>query len=105
MKSKNLIKETFKVVKPFLISLKKEKWVKGIVLLGGLGKRSFIDKFSDIDISVFTSKKDKTKVPLPFEFHYFIKRRILEFNIRQIVLEDEFGKVWEEGKKKHIQEQ
>jgi len=99
MKSKNLIEETYKVIEPFLISLKKEKWVKGIVLLGGLGKRRFIDKFSDLDISIFTSEEDKEKFPLPFEFHYYLKSRVLEFNIHQIVLEKEFDKVLEEGKK------
>jgi len=99
MENKNIVKQTLKEIEPFLTSLKKERWVKGIVLLGGLGRRNFIDKFSDIDISIFTSEKDKSKFPLPFEFHYYLKNRVLEFNIHQVVLEKEYDKSWEEGKK------
>lgn len=99
MKTENLFDVTLKEIEPFLKSLKKEKWVKGIVLLGGIGKRKFIDRFSDIDLSVVISKKDKKQFPLPFEFHYFINNKILEFNIHQLILEDEKKRKWDEGKK------
>jgi len=89
MKTKNIIGEIEKIVAPFLIKLKKQDYVAGVVLLGGLGKRRFIDEFSDIDILVFIWKTHTLKFPLPFEFHYNQDGRFMEFNIHQKVLENE----------------
>ena len=99
MKTKNIKKEIKKDIEPFLKKLKKQDYVIGIVLLGGVGKRGFIDEFSDIDLTIFTLKKDALKLPLPFEFHHQINKRILEFNIHQQILEnEERAKSWDESK-------
>ncbi|KPJ56537.1 hypothetical protein AMJ49_04650 [Parcubacteria bacterium DG_74_2] len=89
MKTRNIKKEIEKTIKPFLEKLQEQSYIKGIVLLGGLGKRNFIDKYSDIDLTVFISKKDAKKISLPFEFHYQSNGKTLEFNIHQQILEEE----------------
>ena len=100
MNTENIIKEIEKYINPFLVKLKKQPYVIGVVLLGGLGERSFLDSYSDIDLAVFISKKDKKKIFLPFEFHYKIKDKVLEFNIHQNILEyEEKSKDWEDFKK------
>src|SRR3989344_2804334 len=82
MKTKNILKEVEKEINPFLKKLKEQNYVIGIVLLGGLGKRKFIDEFSDIDLTIFTFNKS-----------------ILEFNVHQQVLEKEEQRdSWNESK-------
>ncbi len=99
MKTRNILKEVEKDIKPFLIKLRKQSFVIGIVLLGGVGERKFIDNFSDIDLAVFTLRKNALKFPLPFEFYYKINRRLMEFNIHPQILEKE-EKIdsWDESK-------
>lgn len=89
MKTKNIKKSVRKEIAPFINRLKKEKYIQGVVLLGGLGKRNFLDEYSDVDICAFVGKKDKEKFPLPFEFYFKTKERLLEFNIHQQIIEDE----------------
>ena len=99
MKTKNIKPLIEQVIQPFLDKLSKRDEVLGIVLLGGLGYRDFLDEYSDIDLSVFTTRKGKTKFPLPFEFHYKHKNLRLEFNIHQLVFEDEYeGEKWNTSK-------
>lgn len=99
MKTRNILKEIEKDLSPFLKKLKKQDYVVGIVLLGGLGKRKFLDEFSDIDLTVFTLDKDVLNFPLPFEFHHKLNGRVLEFNIHQQILEEEEQKdSWNESK-------
>ncbi len=99
MKTKNILEEVEKEINPFLKKLKEQDYVVGIVLLGGLGKRKFLDEFSDIDLTVFTFEKNISDFPLPFEFHYQSNGRNLEFNIHQQVLEQEEEKdSWDESK-------
>ncbi len=89
MKTLNIMSEVEKLIEPFLHMLCAKSYVQGVVLLGGLGTRQFMDKFSDIDIAVFTLREDATHFPLPFEFHYRVNERVLEFNIHQLIIEDE----------------
>src|SRR3989344_5104980 len=99
MQTKNILKEIEKEIALFLKKLKKQYYIVGIVLLGGLGKRKFLDEFSDIDLAIFTLKKNVSDFPLPFEFHYKPDGRNLEFNIHQQVLEQEEEKdSWNESK-------
>lgn len=99
MKTKNILKEVEKDIAPFLKKLKKQDYIIGIVLLGGLGKRKFLDEFSDIDLAIFTSKKEAFKFPLPFEFYQEINSSLMEFNIHQQILENEEKKdSWNESK-------
>lgn len=98
-KTTNIKPEIEEIIKPFLERLKNRNEVIGVVLLGGLGKRNFLDEYSDLDIAVFITKEDKAKFPLPFEFHYKYQDRLLEFNIHQLVIEDELeGQKWSTGK-------
>lgn len=99
MKTKNILNEIEEEIKPFLKKLKEQNYIVGIVLLGGLGKRRFLDEFSDIDLAIFTLKKDAFKFPLPFEFHYKINGKLMEFNIHQQILEDEEEKNSWDGSK------
>lgn len=98
MRTRNIKIDLEPIVMDFVkrISLRPE--VLGIVLLGGMGKRNFMDKYSDVDISVFVSSKSNI-LPLPFEFHHKEGEHILEFNIRQLILADEINDEWSTGKK------
>ncbi|MDO8508587.1 MAG: DUF4037 domain-containing protein [Nanoarchaeota archaeon] len=99
MKTKNILKEVEKEINPFLKKLKEQNYVIGIVLLGGLGKRKFIDELSDIDLTIFTFDKNVLDFSLPFEFHYKLNGRVLEFNVHQQVLEKEEQRdSWNESK-------
>ncbi|MCM8808057.1 MAG: nucleotidyltransferase domain-containing protein [Candidatus Omnitrophica bacterium] len=55
LKGENLIKEHFEIAKKVCDDFKKYKSVKGIVILGGIG-RGYSDKYSDIDIIIFTER-------------------------------------------------
>jgi hypothetical protein len=99
MKTKDIKPLIEKEIQPFLERLMGRKEVLGVVLLGGLGKRNFLDEYSDIDISIFIKSKDKLKFSLPFEFHYATKAGNLEFNIHQQIIEEEERKDrWDNGK-------
>lgn len=100
LKTENIKDEIEEIIRPFIEKLAKREEVLSIILLGGLGKRDFLDQFSDVDLSIITSVKCKDKFPLPFEFHYQHESRNIEFNIHQLILEDELNpeNVWNEGK-------
>lgn len=99
-KQENVKAKTEVEIQDFLDRLTRHPSVSGLVLLGGLGTRNYIDQFSDIDIAIFTYEKNIKKVPLPFEFHYLtLSGRILEFNIHQQIIEHEQGAIWDESKK------
>lgn len=56
IKTKNLKKDLKKLIEPFLDKLKKKDEILAVLLLGGLSDnnvRSHLDKFSDIDVSIF----------------------------------------------------
>ncbi len=89
IQTKNILGDIKPAVNAFLQRLRKEQYIQGIVLLGGIGKRQFVDEYSDVDVSIFVFEKDKDKVILPFEFHYKYNGRVLEFNIHQQVIESE----------------
>ena len=99
MKTLNLKQDIERLIEPFLDNLCSKPYVKGVVLLGGLGVRGFMDDFSDVDIAVFTLRQDAIRFPLPFEFHYRAGGRFLEFNIHQLIIEDEEAAAkWEHSK-------
>ncbi len=98
-KTKNINKDIKKDISAFLKRLEACDYIEGIVLLGGLGKRNFSDKFSDIDISLFYNKKIDKNKHLPFEFHYKITDRTYEFNIRELYYQEELKMKWDESKK------
>jgi len=97
------------LVYDFVERLKNKKEVEGIVLLGGLGVRNFLDKHSDVDIAVFVNYQDhELKLPpawLPrFDFHVKLPKPIegiedIEFNVHQQILSAELDHEWDEGKK------
>lgn len=97
MKTKNIKSHLDPIIMDFVTRISQRIEVLGVVLLGGMGKRGFMDKYSDIDISVFVSESGM--FPLPFEFHYQVAGHVLEFNIRQLVLEDEILCDWPAEKK------
>ncbi len=100
LKTKNIKNEIEVFINQFIDNLKTRKEVKAIILLGGLGKRSFIDEFSDVDMSIVTTDSDRSNFPLPFEFHTKFNNRFIEFNIHQLILEEEIkdDNHWGEGK-------
>jgi len=57
LKGQNRIAEFRRIVGELTTQLSKEKKVVGIVLSGGV-VRGFVDKFSDLDVTVFLDKKD-----------------------------------------------
>lgn len=98
-KTKNRKPTIEKIIQPFLDRLAQKDYVEGIILLGGLGKRNFLDKYSDIDISIFYKSNISTKYYLPFEFHLIKGEIRYEFNIHQLFYDKEVDKVWDEGTK------
>lgn len=100
LKTENIKPEIEEIIRPFIEKLTNREEVLGIMLLGGLGKRDFLDQFSDVDLSVIISNKYKDKFPLPFEFHYQHENRNIEFNVHQLILEDELNlnNIWNESK-------
>ena len=75
----------------FVERLKGKKEVEGVVLLGGLGVRNFLDKHSDVDIAVFVDYKECELKILPtwlprFDFHVKLPKPVddiedIEFNV------------------------
>lgn len=98
-RTKNIRPDVKKMVNNFLVNLTNLSEVEGIVLLGGLGKRRFLDNYSDIDIAVFYGNQNLGRKYLPFEFHLQVGAIIYEFNIHQIFLESEVMNDWDESKK------
>lgn len=107
-------------IMPFVERLKSKSEVEGIVLLGGLSNndyRNFMDKFSDVDISIFLSidsnqysehgrLEPKIQEILPawlpnFEFHVPFAENMIEINVHQQIIEFEENKnkTWDEAKK------
>lgn len=98
LQTENINNKLEVLIKPFIESLSHREEVIGVALLGGLGKRSFSDKFSDIDLSVLLYDSKKDRFPLPFEFHYTYGDYIAEFNINTLLYEQELSIQWEHGK-------
>jgi hypothetical protein len=63
----NIIDQFQPLVQTMICRLKQQPGVRGIVLLGGLAQRHFIDRFSDLDLAVFVSAGSCTSLP-PFSF-------------------------------------
>jgi len=96
-------------IQEFIERLKKYPEVEAIVCLGGLADteyRDFIDKYSDIDISVFLNC-DRDNLPdwLP-TFSFYIpmeltngKTEMMEVNLYQQILAEEEKSEWEDSKK------
>lgn len=106
IKTINLKTEIRTRVMPYIQRLSKQEYVEGMVLLGGLSNtsnRDFMDKFSDVDMSIFIDGS-RTKFTsfnqLPdFEFHIPYQGEMLEINVHQQFIEDEINKEWDESKK------
>ncbi len=99
LKTENIIQKVEKDIKPFLDLLIKQSFVEGVVLLGGLGKRNYLDKHSDIDIAIFYEANTKSNHFLPFEFHATINNTKYEFNIHPVFYTKDVNSEWDEGKK------
>jgi hypothetical protein len=99
IRTKNIKQETDGLVQHFIENLKRKKEIEGIVLLGGLGKRAFLDENSDLDLSIFLKKRRLHDWLPPFEFHVCHGGRDFEFNVHQQILENEIAAEWSEEKK------
>ena len=86
-------------VMEFIKKLKSKEEVEGIVLLGGLGKRQFLDEFSDIDLAIFIDAERISKWMPPFEFKIFEQGKELLFNVHQQNIRNEKKADWDESKK------
>lgn len=58
LKGQNNIKESRRIAQDLAARIATYQGVAGIVFLGGLA-RGFIDKWSDLDVTVFLSKRDE----------------------------------------------
>ena len=103
LKTKNLKTKIEKDIEPFLTKLSHAQYVEGIALLGGLGLRNYLDKYSDLDMAIFYKTNTPAKYFLPFEFHITINNYEYEFNIHQLFFDDEISKTWDESKKEAYQ--
>lgn len=99
LKTENIKQKIENDIKPFLDLIIKQSYVEGVVLLGGLGKRNFLDKYSDADIAIFYESNTKSNHFLPFEFHATINETKYEFNIHQVFYDKDILTEWDEGKK------
>jgi signal recognition particle subunit SEC65 len=99
LKTTNIIPKVKTDIKDFIDLISKKNYIEGVVLLGGLGKRNFLDKYSDLDIAIFYRPRTTTNHFLPFEFHAIINGNRYEFNIHQLFYEKEVEKDWSEEKK------
>ena len=98
-KTKNILEDATFLANKLKKELIKKEGVEGIVFLGGLGKRQFIDKYSDLDIGVFlNSSYDLRFLPM-FEFHVKYKGKFYEFNIHQQLYEEVKNVEWTFPKK------
>ncbi len=68
--------------------------VIGVALLGGYAKRGQIDEFSDIDIAVLFDEDPQGYQLMPFSYNMRYKERTVEFNISQIVYQDNKTGAW-----------
>lgn len=91
------LQEAIDVAAPFIARLKQKPEVTGIILLGGLGERQWIDKFSDIDLAVVTSALF-SGLP-PFSFYVYHGARKYEFNVSQLNLDSEQNSEWNSDKR------
>ncbi len=98
LKTFNIKKQYDELIELLVSNFQSKKEIEGIVLLGGLGKRRFIDKFSDLDMAIFINTKNIPDYLPGFEFHLKYKNRVLEFNIHQENLINKWNE-WPEGKK------
>ena len=99
LNTQNIKPRVEREIQPFLHRLKKKNYVEGIVLLGGLARRNFLDEYSDVDIALFYKTNTPKKYFLPFEFHINLNGKRYEFNIHQLIYEDGTTKEWDEGTK------
>jgi len=99
LKTENIKQKVEKDIKPFLDLIIKQPFVEGVVLLGGLGKRDFLDTHSDVDIAIFYESSTGSNHFLPFEFHATINGTKYEFNIYQVFYDKDILTEWDEGRK------
>ncbi|MDP3899832.1 MAG: hypothetical protein Q8Q23_02000 [bacterium] len=99
MNTKNIKWKYDHIVTSFTNKLKQKDEVVGIVLLGGVGKRDFLDEYSDIDISVFLEKVPAESYLPPFSFHIHLDGVDVEFNLSQQIMTEEFKTTWNDEKK------
>lgn len=99
LRTKSIKNKVEKETRPFIKRLAEKEYVEGIVLLGGLGKRNFIDRYSDIDIAIFYKSDTPSKFYLPFEFRLKLNGIRYEFNIRQLFYDEQKSNEWDEGTK------
>lgn len=99
LKTENIKPKIDEDIKSFVDLLIKQPYVEGIVFLGGLGKRNFLDSHSDVDIAIFYDLQTRSNHYLPFEFHATINGKKYEFNIRQLFFDKEISSEWDEAKK------
>ena len=93
----NEIQKALDIALPFIDRLKKHPEVVGVILLGGLGQRQWIDRFSDIDIAVVT-ESPFSALP-PFSFHVHSEGRRYEYNLSQLDLDSEIKSEWSPDKR------
>lgn len=103
---KNFNKDFEKILRPFIERLKQKTEVEGIVVLGGLGQRSYVDLHSDIDVAIFFSTKTASLEWLPnFEFSVHLSEPFnknlakLDFNVHQQELHQQQSEQWNQIKK------
>lgn len=106
IKTVNIKNEIRNRIMPYVYKLTSLSFIEGVVLLGGISNtpsRNFMDKFSDVDMSIFIEGSRKNFVfwnELPdFEFHIPFGSRMLEVNVHQQFVDDEYANVWNEDKK------
>ena len=99
LETTNIIAIAEKDIEDFINLISQKKYVEGVVLLGGLGKRRFLDKYSDLDIAIFYRAETTSNYFLPFEFHATLNKHRYEFNIHQLFYKTELKKDWNEEKK------
>ena len=78
------------LVEDFVDRIAEEDCVEGVVLLGGLGLRNYIDEYSDLDLAVFVDDRIRPKssrLP-PFAFTVSHAGRSYEFNVYQHLTTD-----------------
>ena len=68
-------------------------------MLGGLGKRNFIDEYSDLDIGLFLSKIPERHFLPPFSFYIKIQNFKFEFNISQHIISSQLKENWNSDQK------
>lgn len=104
LKGENRIREFKQVAERLVSKISSYEGVSGIVFYGGL-VRGFADKFSDLDIMVFLSKKDE---PLRTQIYNIgldeEKRSGIEIDLEIHVMEDFKKWIWDEMLKWELSE-